>query len=323
MAPYQSRDSSTIFNYQNFDDVFAEIPDCAYDEEVVHEIEQNKKDLEGLFIDKVMKLMGIKRPAKFYPPKTNGDLRNLHKAIVESSGAEQSKISALYYVLLNIDLPTEKRVWSGHFEERAFLPPKYSIFMKGIWHLDRREFQVALQYLTHPSLIPTFPDEILELLVRKANGDFSLALAYYHTVQPALTQSSAIQCLFRAIAASSVTEAFYFSRGQPEHTKRHLFEFLISLVINNSPKTTIADRSVELVNLPLTQEEEAWFQEYLLHGDGRGLSKSKDTLMMRKIGTGKFTESLSVKVGNRTVGGLDWRSLSEAIKDGLGPRSST
>jgi len=61
MAGYQASDASTIFNYQNFDDVFFFDPDCSYDEDVVREIEQNKKDLEGQFIEKVMKLMGIKR----------------------------------------------------------------------------------------------------------------------------------------------------------------------------------------------------------------------------------------------------------------------
>jgi hypothetical protein len=60
MARYQASDASTIFNYQNFDDVFFD-PDCSYDENVVREIEQSKKDLEGQLIEKVMKLMGIKR----------------------------------------------------------------------------------------------------------------------------------------------------------------------------------------------------------------------------------------------------------------------
>jgi hypothetical protein len=61
MARYQASDALTIFNYQNFDDVFFFDPDCSYDENVVREIEQSKKDLEGQLIEKVMKLMGIKR----------------------------------------------------------------------------------------------------------------------------------------------------------------------------------------------------------------------------------------------------------------------
>jgi hypothetical protein len=100
-----------------------------------------------------------------------------------------------------------------------------------------------------------------------------------------------------------------------------MFEMLIALVLNNSTPETVADRSVELVNLPFTREEERWFEGYLLHGEGRVLRKAKDTWMMRKIGTGKFTESLSLKGMNaRSIGGLDWGTLSEGVHEGLGPR---
>jgi hypothetical protein len=100
-----------------------------------------------------------------------------------------------------------------------------------------------------------------------------------------------------------------------------MFHMLIALVLNNSSAETVADRSVELVNLPFTAEEDSWFEDYLLRGDGRALKKGKDTLMMRKIGTGNFTQSLSLKgINNRSVGGLDWGTLSGAVEDGLGPR---
>ncbi len=179
----------------------------------------------------------------------------------------------------------------------------------------------ALQYLGHPSLVPTFPDEILEVLVRHAKN-LELPLAYYHTAQPALTSQSAIECLFSAIARTSATEAFYFSRGHTEYAHRHMFEMLISLVLNNSPQETLADRSVELVNLPFTREEQEWFEEYLLSGEGRTLRKAKDTVMMRKIGTGNFKDSLYLKgINGRPIAGLDWGTLTAAVEDGLGPRA--
>ncbi|KAH6721261.1 nuclear pore complex assembly-domain-containing protein [Leptodontidium sp. 2 PMI_412] len=193
--------------------------------------------------------------------------------------------------------------------------------MKGLWHMDRKEFGSAVQYLTHPSLIPTFADEILEVLVRKSKDDLTLALAYYHTAQPTLTSRSAVECLFSAIARTSVTEGFYFARGQPQYAQRHMFEMLISVVLNNSPAATIGDRSLELVNLPLSLEEDKWLEEYLLHGDGRNLKKGKDTVMMRKIGMGNFTDSLSMRgINSRPIGQLDWGNLLEGIKHGLGPR---
>jgi hypothetical protein len=100
-----------------------------------------------------------------------------------------------------------------------------------------------------------------------------------------------------------------------------MFEMLVSLVLNNSPSDTIADRCVELVNLPLSTEEDEWLEDYLLQGEGRALKKGKDMMMMRKIGTGNFAESLALKgINSRAIGGLDWKTLSEAVEDGLGPR---
>lgn len=56
----------SIFNYHNFDEVFEFDPDCAYDEDTIATIEQNRRDLEGLFIERVMKALGIKRRMYFH-----------------------------------------------------------------------------------------------------------------------------------------------------------------------------------------------------------------------------------------------------------------
>ncbi len=166
----------------------------------------------------------------------------------------------------------------------------------------------------------------MEVLVRLSKNDLTLALAYYQTVSPTLTEKQGIECLFSALARTSVTDAFYFCRGQPEHAQRHMFEMLISLVLHNSSIDSVADRSVELVNMPFTKEEEVWFEEYLLKGDGATLKKARDTVMMRRIGTGNFPDALSLKgergFQKRAIGGLDWGTLSEAVEDGLGPRLS-
>ena len=124
------------------------------------------------------------------------------------------------------------------------------------------------------------------------------------------------------MARTNVTEAFYFCRGQPEYAQQHMFHLLISFVLNNSPAETAADRSVELVGLPFNRQEEAWFEDYLLRGEGIALKKGKDTLMIRKLGTGNFTESMPPRgIHHHVIGGLEWGSLSGAVKEGLGSRS--
>jgi hypothetical protein len=181
---------------------------------------------------------------------------------------------------------------------------------------------MAVQYLTHPSLIPTYSDEVLEALVKHSKlDDFKLPLAYYYTVQPTIQAPRAIESLFLAIARTSVTEGFYFSRVQADVARRKIFEMLISLVLHGPPGEKTAARGVELVNLPLDQEEEGWFEFFLTKGDGRGLKRARDTLMMRRIGTGKFSEALSLDFdGGKTSGGLSWAMMQDALQEGLGPR---
>jgi hypothetical protein len=58
-----------MFNYQNFDEVFEFDPEISYNEDVSHSIETNRKSMEGLFIDKVLKLLGVKR-RKFTPSQS-------------------------------------------------------------------------------------------------------------------------------------------------------------------------------------------------------------------------------------------------------------
>lgn len=78
---------------------------------------------------------------------------------------------------------------------------------------------------------------------------------------------------------------------------------------------------MELVNLPFTIDEEQWFEEYLTNGEGRSLRRAADTVMMRKIGVGKFEEALKVNgTFAKTLDGLNWDSIADALEDGMGPR---
>jgi hypothetical protein len=185
--------------------------------------------------------------------------------------------------------------------------------------------QPALQNLTHPSLIPTFQEEILETLVKNAEqDDMRLALAYYHTVQPALVNTHALDLLFSAIAKTSVTEAFFFLRGQSEDDQHRMLESLLRLVLHEPLGEKAAARGIELVNLPFTKEEEKFFEEYLTHGGGNRVTRARDFVMMRRIGTGRFNEALAVDCArSKAVGGLNWEALQEGLREGLGPRYDT
>ncbi|KFX94520.1 hypothetical protein O988_06254 [Pseudogymnoascus sp. VKM F-3808] len=311
-----------MFEITNFDDVFGFDPKYSYSAEAVESIEQHRAAFEGLFVDRVLKLLGIKRPNKSYPPKSNGDLKSLHQAVVSSNAAHHTKLSLLYYILLDCDEKTRNNAHSNAFEEASFIPKKYQIFMKGLWHMDRAEFETALQNLTHPSLIPTFQEEILEVLVKNSPADdMRLPLAYYHTVLPALISTPALDSLFLAIARTSVTEAFFFLRGQSELDQNRMFEALLRFMTQEPLGERTAARGIELANLPFNKEEEALFEQVLTGMGGRTAARARDLVMLRRIGTGKFNEALDVDCNrSKTVGGLNWESLQEGIREGLGPR---
>lgn len=146
------------------------------------------------------------------------------------------------------------------------------------------------------------------------DSDYSLALAYYHAVQPVLRRPESLSLLFGALARTSLTEAFYFSRAHPEQTRQLLFEQLIASVLDGSGHD-VATRASELVSLPLDSAEEQWFEDYLTSGGGRKLRKAKDTVLMRRVVTGRHADS----VGDRNLGG-QWNVVLGGFKSGMGGR---
>lgn len=50
-----------MFNYHNFDEVFNFDPECSYNEVALQRIDEHRRVLEGLFWDKVLKPLGIKK----------------------------------------------------------------------------------------------------------------------------------------------------------------------------------------------------------------------------------------------------------------------
>ncbi len=169
----------------------------------------------------------------------------------------------------------------------------------------------ALEYLAEPTLIPTFPEEILYTLCRHApDNDVSLPVAYYHSVSPTFNLSKALEAYFLILCRANVTEAFYFSRTQGDLNHRVLFEKLIAFVHAKSSGTLKAIRGVELVSLPLTKEEEDWFTAYLMEGKGSRLSGAADTLIMRETSNGHFENVQHRRSkGSEKIDGVNWEIL--------------
>lgn len=266
-----------------------------------------------------------------YPAESHESLRLLHEQIISSSSPDHHKHSALYYLLK--DLQKHSHRSPRDFANASYLPGKYRTFVDGIWQLDRLEFEVlihglltvtsltifqkkALEYLTEPSLIPTFPEEILYTLCRHAH-DGTLPVAYYQSVSPVITSGKTLETYFLTLCRVSVTEAFYFSRTQGDLNHRVLFEKLIDFVHARSQGAIKATRGVELISLPFNKEEESWFTEFLEDGKRKKLAGANDTLIMRAIAIGG-SESISHdwgKENSQKIDGIDWHTLRGGIRN--------
>ncbi|KAI0023300.1 nuclear pore complex assembly-domain-containing protein [Xylariomycetidae sp. FL0641] len=306
-----------MLDYTDFDRVFGPLKPFPYNGPKIQQVEVNRRPLQGaLFIDRVLKALQLSQAATNYPPKNEKALRNLHEQVCENNNTTiHHKLSIIYYLLLDIDV----RIPGGsqkaeYFASTAGIPPKYSLFMRGLWYMDNLYYEAALEYLTHPSMLSEFADDIITVLVHASkNGDFTLPLAYYYTVRPNIQSSAALELLFDALAQSSVPEAFDFTRSHAETMRQQLFQRLVLTVLGSARDEESAEKAFELTSLPFDADEERWFRECLTSGEGKRLRAAKDTLLMRRIATGNAA-AVSGEKGT-------WAVVLEGFKKGSGGRT--
>ncbi|KAK5630359.1 hypothetical protein RRF57_006074 [Xylaria bambusicola] len=327
-------------DYLEFTRLFGGLDPFPYSRTVILSIESSRRSLDGaLFIDRVLTALNlgqgkykyIQPPARLpqqftslpcsihpavshYPPKNKDALRQWHQLICSNNNniTLHHKLSIIYYILLDIGGRCGGADRAERFAKYASIPDRYQIFMKGLWLMDTRNFELALEHLTHPSLISDFADDIIIVLVHHAkDGDYSLPLAYYHTVQPSIRSSAALEALFDAAAQSSVMTAFEFSRSHADYMRRQLFQRLVLSVLGSGRGEEAAEKAFELTSLPLDADEEQWFRECLESGEAKRFKTAKDTLITRRIITGQT-------VGANEKG--SWATVLEGVKTGSGGR---
>ncbi|OJD35871.1 elys-like domain [Diplodia corticola] len=325
-----------------------------YPHPTVNAIRANRRTLGGtLFFDRLLAQLHVKS-GYLYPPSKNADLRELHERITTSPIADHYKQSLLFYLLK--DSSGESSSQPGDFAKSVCLPQKYWTVIQGLWHMDRLQFINALESLTDPSLLPTFPEDVLRVLLEHAatatndpvdhhshhhnrhhlqngghggggggNSTQHLPLAYYNAVRPPLSSSPELQrAYFRYLAGLSVPQAYFFARAQPSQDQRALLELLIQEAMAPAAAEARARRTEELVDLPLTEEEEGWFEEFLLEGKGRALHASRDTVMARRLALGKYPDAVDVgkDLSGRRFNDVTWDGVKDILSAGLGSRAT-
>ncbi|KAI0179607.1 nuclear pore complex assembly-domain-containing protein [Hypoxylon sp. FL1284] len=293
--------------------IFDSLDPFPYNRSFVQQVEASRRGLDGaLFIERVLKALNLSNAGSSYPPRNEAALKQLFEHICASTNATiHHKASVVFYLLLDVDQRTGSER-AQYIADQLNIPHNYKVFMQGLWFMDNQQFDVALQYLTHPSLQPDFVDDIITVLVRRApDGDYSLPLAYYQTVQPLIQSSSTLELLFAALARSSIVDAFQFSRSHADFMRRRLFQRLVLSALESVSGRHSAEKALDLISLPFDAQEEQWFKECLESGEGKRLPVAKDALLMRKIATNQGT--LGSESGT-------WAVILEGFKTGNGGR---
>jgi hypothetical protein len=279
---------------------------------------------------------------KTYPPKTPQQLHDLHQRIVSSDTTLHNKHCLVFYLLKDLSPQQHGSTeLSTAFAADVHLESRFWTFIEGLWALDRMEFATAVAHLTHPSIIPTFPDEIMLTLlkgrdrlgsigVQKRKEDDILPLAYYNCVKPPLEDQKIRMEFAKYLAARNVTETYYWIRDRPEHEQQPLLEILIEQTLDKNAWSSSHEddtysreqKAMELVSLPFTTDEEEFVEKFLTEGKGRSYQGAPDTIMMRRIATGRFTDVYGEN-GTRghRIDGVNWEVLKDGVQRGLGPRT--
>ena len=284
---------------------------------------------------------------KLYPPKNHHDLRNLFEAIVNAPAAEHEKHALLYYILKDCTSTTSSTTTttnpktSGHvtnpgdeFAKGVFLSQRYKLFIDGLHDLDRGRPREALEVLTSPPVPTTmFSDHILLTLLSHYKVDPSLSVAYCVTVQPPFEEQSTLEAYYSMLCSMSVFQAYTFCQTRTGPRRKALFEQLIFSVMtisssqakgqsstkngasSNNTARSASTKAESLISLPFTDEEVTWFEDFLLHGKASSCPGSKDTVIMRRIATGRDFSDVGPPhiLRNKANDGFSWEDVARGV----------
>jgi hypothetical protein len=148
--------------------------------------------------------------------------------------------------------------------------------------------------------------------------DDSLALAYYITVSPPLASADVLHAFFGVLCRAGITEAFYFTRKRDDTSRKELFELLVTSILRSEPGSWRGEIANEMIRLPLDDREEQWLDDCLLRGRAKHLQGAKDSVMMRRVATGRLDNlgnDLESLVGKQ-MEGITWDVLKRNMRQG-------
>ncbi|KAL5120329.1 hypothetical protein ACEQ8H_001619 [Pleosporales sp. CAS-2024a] len=328
-----------MLDIEDFESAF---PDgVTYSDGIVSTIQEFQHALGGrTFFERLLVLLKV-QGRKLYPPQNTRQLRDLHERIINAETSLHNKHCLIFYLLKDLSAQHHGSTeLATSFAQNVHLEKRFGTFIEGLWALDHLEFRTAVEHLTHPSIIPTFPDEIMLTLLKgrerneavgvsREPGDDVLPLAYYNCVKPPLEDPRVRNEFAKYLSARNVTETYYWIRDRPDYEHQPLLEILMEQTLDRSEWSEMSEdkpytrqeKAMEFVSLPFSTDEEDFIEKFLTEGKGRTYQGAQDTVLMRRIATGKLVEVANDKnTRGRRLEGVNWEQLKDSVRQGLGPR---
>ncbi|RVX75383.1 hypothetical protein B0A52_00736 [Exophiala mesophila] len=306
------------FNWQEFNTVWRHASDFSLEQKAIDNIVRHRKEFgDELFFDRIWKSIGLTQPSKkSYPPRSNQDLRSLWTKIVQSPAPDEQKLALIYYILLD-SRQTLKTSPADTFIRKTHLPQKYELLILGLWELDHAQFSRALEHLADPTLTLPFADQILVALLKHPKSDPSLATAFYICVSPPLEDPKALDAYSDLLSSKSPIQAVYLARRQDQTNHKRLLDKLVVKILQEKTPNRRAEQATLLVGMALTKQEEEWLEQCLLSGPASKLPGASDTVLVRRIATGKLSAEDGEAIGRlkgEKIDGVNWENVRQSIQ---------
>jgi Nuclear pore complex assembly len=252
--------------------------------------------------------------AKSFPPKSNQELRKLFDTVVNASAPDYQKHAIIYYILKDCKPIADQ---GEMFARKVYLPRKYKVLISGLHHLDQGQAKQALELLTDPSLTPTFSDQILYTLIQNPKVDNSSIMAYYLSVSPPLDDQKTLKAFFSLQCDNDIVHAYHFCQIRVNPERKALFEQLVLAAVSPKGGKTVP-RAETLIGLPFDSMETQWFENFLLHGKGSTLLGAKDSVIIRRIATGRdYTDLQSLqRFRGQKIDSVHWGDIQSNLQLG-------
>ena len=96
-----------------------------------------------------------------------------------------------------------------------------------------------------------------------------------------------------------------------------LFGSLVHYILANSTGEDKAQCAMELVGLPLNEDEQVWLEDYLGHGKGSKIPGAEDTIIVKEITTGRINGmgTHQSRMSGRKIDSVDWSTIVGKCED--------